>query len=210
MKKNKNFLFDLDGTLVDTGEGIIESVKYALNCEKIDNYADDLLMKFVGPPLKNSFISLLKVSEEEANKLVIIFREYYSDKGKYKCKLYEGIIKLLEVLKINNYRIFVATSKPTIFAVDILNKLNISKYFEEIVGSNIDNTRSKKVEIINYIVEKYKLDKEETVLIGDTVFDEDGAYFSKINFIGVNYGYGFNQNDSNCYSINELISICEK
>lgn len=190
LDRYKYLLFDLDGTLVDTGEGIINSVFYCAEKLNIPNVTYDVAKQFVGPPLVESFIKHFGFDKEKATLCAKTFREYYAKKGKFECQLYDKISDVLYELKSSGFVLFVATSKPTVFATEILNKLQISQYFKEIVGSNLDNTRSKKVEIINYIIDKYKCNRIECLMIGDKNSDINGAKQAGIDSLGVLYGYG--------------------
>lgn len=190
MKEYQNILFDMDGTLVDSEPGILESLRYTLDILKIKSCKDETLQKFLGPPLKNSFQSYLHMNECEANEAVKIFRQYYSTKGMYKGKLYKNIVKVLEEL-YGKYDLFIATSKPTLYTVSIAKRLGISQYFEGIVGSNLDNSRSKKEEVIQYLLKEFSLkDKTKILMIGDKAQDIVGARCCGIDAIGVSYGYG--------------------
>lgn len=184
-------LFDLDGTLVDSSEGILNSAHSAL--EAMGRTENDIqkLRRFIGPPLKDAFMNLYAMDESIANKATEKFREYYNDIGKYQCCLYEGIEETLSQLRRLGRKLFVATSKPTVFSVDILKHLGIDMYFDGVVGSNLDNSRSKKCEVINYILNEYKIDdKNSVVMIGDKSHDLIGAAQCNIHGIGVTYGFG--------------------
>ena len=183
-------LFYLDGTLVDTSAGIIKGIE---NVEKILNLTPkpyDLKKSFIGPPLFDSFIKYYNLKDSDAKEAVHLFRNYYSEKGKYECELYPGIYELLFKLKSNKIHTYVATSKPTVFAIDIISHFGMMNLFSDVVGSNLDNSRSKKNEIISYILDKYASRKEDTIMIGDKQQDIEGARLAGINSIGVTYGFG--------------------
>lgn len=184
-------LFDLDGTLVDSSEGILNSAYSALEAMgRIENDMQKLCC-FIGPPLKDAFIKLYDMDESTANEATKKFREYYNKKGKYQCCLYEGIEKTLSQLKGLGRKLFVATSKPTVFSVDILKHLGIDMYFDGVVGSNLDNSRSKKCEVISFILDENKItDRDLVVMIGDKSHDLVGAAQCNIHGIGVTYGFG--------------------
>lgn len=190
--KEKNYiLFDLDGTLTDPMIGITKSFQYALN--KFDIKVENLneLCRVIGPPLKNSFMDFYNLNEEDAEKAIVFYREYYSDKGIFENFAYENIEKLLNMLKDNNKKIIVATSKPTVFANQILDHFNLSKYFDFVSGSNLDGTRVKKDEVIKFVLEENNItDVSEVVMIGDREHDVIGAKKLGIESIGVLYGYG--------------------
>ncbi|MFC2104328.1 HAD family hydrolase [Bacteroidota bacterium] len=185
-----NVLFDLDGTLINSKEGIINSILYAL--EKLNIKEDRIheLDTFIGPPLHESFKLRYNLSEELSDKAVAFYREYFSVKGLIENKLYFGVRELIESLSTQKYQLYVATSKPTVYAVQILQHFNLDKYFVEIVGSNFDNTHTDKIEILSHVISKYSLKKENSVMIGDRKHDIIGAKNNTIKSIGVTYGFG--------------------
>ncbi len=191
MKHYTVALFDLDGTIIDPKIGIINSVKFALNKMKIEYSQSDTFEKFIGPPLDQSFQNYYSLSESQAKEAVESYRIYYKKKGIEQNHLYQGIKELFEDLIKQNILLYVATSKPTPFAIDILKHYKITHFFEEIVGSNLDLTRSAKKEIIDYILTKNSnIDRNNCVMIGDRNYDIIGAQNNQIDSIGVLHGYG--------------------
>lgn len=187
----KYILFDLDGTLTDPKEGITKSVKYALNKYDIEVESLDNLIKFIGPPLKESFIEFYSFDEERAVNAIEYYREYFKDRGIFENGVYEGIPELLRELKNRGLIIAIATSKPTVFAERIVEHFGLKEYFNIIVGSNLDGTRTSKREVISYVLEQLNINNlEETVMIGDRKHDVIGAQKNNIDSIGVLYGYG--------------------
>lgn len=186
----KQILFDLDGTVTDPKIGITNSVKYSLDKFGIHETDMDKLVQFIGPPLQNSFKEFYGFSESESRLAVDYYREYYSDKGIFENELYPGIEVLLTQLENNNKTIILATSKPTIFAERILSHFKISCFFNHVIGSNLDGTRTDKTEIIKYILDMKIHSQSETIMIGDRKFDIIGATNNNIKSIGVGYGYG--------------------
>ena len=186
----KNVLFDLDGTLIDTGEGIINSVFYCVEKMQLKQIDYEEARLFVGPPLIDSFVKLFDIDFSLASECVKVFREYYKEKGKKECIPYFGIKKVLAYLKMKKYRIFVATSKPTVFAKEILEQHGLDDFFESVEGSNIDNSRCKKEDIISDILLKFDLINSDTIMIGDKAVDILAARKCNIDSIGVLYGYG--------------------
>ncbi|MBP0725273.1 HAD family hydrolase [Bacillus sp. RG28] len=214
MEKYKIILFDLDGTLSDPKIGITKSVQYALQKMGIVEPDLDKLDCFIGPPLQDSFAEYYAFDEKQSTKAIEFYRERFKEKGMYENVLYEGIPSLLNLLKENHFTLVVATSKPTIFSEKILNYFKIDQYFDLVVGSNLDGTRSSKTEIIQYILDEYKDHmKDEFIMIGDRKHDIIGAENTGIDSIGVTYGYGSldELNRSNpTYIVNnleELVSI---
>lgn len=187
----QNLLFDLDGTLTDPGVGITNSVAYAL--EKYGIKTDDRtqLYKFIGPPLQDSFEQFYGFSKEDAKTAVQYYREYYKETGIFENKLYDGMEHLLQSLCEAGKKLFVATSKPEAFAVQILEYFSVNQYFTYIAGSNMDGTRSKKEEVIVYALKAGKIqDLSSAVMIGDREYDVTGAKKAGIASIGVLFGYG--------------------
>ena len=192
-----NILFDLDGTLTDPKEGIVNSILYALNKLGIHENNIDELDTFIGPPLRESFLKRYNLTNEMADNALLYYREYFSVKGIYENKIYPGVKELLESLCAYNYKLFIATSKPTVFAVEVLRHFEIDRYFNEIIGSNLDNSRTDKTEIISYIISKYGLHSSYSVMIGDRKHDIIGGKNNSVKTIGITYGYG---------SLEELLS----
>jgi haloacid dehalogenase superfamily, subfamily IA, variant 1 with third motif having Dx(3-4)D or Dx(3-4)E len=191
---NNNFeyiLFDLDGTLTDSGEGITKSVQYALKSFGI--LVDDLkeLNKFIGPPLKDSFKEYYNFDEEKAQLGLVKYREYFAEKGIYENKLYDGIPELLEVLKKNNKKIVLATSKPEVYARQILQYFKIDKYFDFAAGADFEETRVNKGDVIKYALQEANItDLSKVIMVGDREHDIIGAKENNIKSVGVLYGFG--------------------
>ena len=186
----KNVFFDLDGTLTNSAEGIINSVEYALNKLGITAYDKAELFKFIGPPLSDSFSEFFGFSEEKCAEAVRLYRENFSVKGIYENKLYDGVEELLAKTKASGRKIVLATSKPQEFAEEILRYFNISKYFDFIAAAQMHGARNKKADIISYALEISGAKREETIMVGDTKFDILGAKSAGIASIGVLYGFG--------------------
>lgn len=187
----QNLLFDLDGTLTDPGIGITNSVAYALEKYGIKTNDRTQLYKFIGPPLQDSFERFYGFSKEDAKMAVQYYREYYKETGIFENKLYDGMEHLLQSLCEAGKKLFVATSKPEAFAVQILEYFSVNQYFTYIAGSNMDGTRSKKEEVIAYALKAGKIqDLSSAVMIGDREYDVTGAKKAGIASIGVLFGYG--------------------
>ncbi|MBQ3145140.1 MAG: HAD family hydrolase [Clostridia bacterium] len=190
MKNYKNILFDLDGTLINPKEGITNSVKYALEYFGIKVKTTEELYKFIGPPLRESFSQYYRFNEKDTEMAITKYREYFKEKGVFQNVLYKGVPELLNKLVSENKNLIIATSKAEVFAKQILDNLDISKYFSFICGSTLDGTRSKKGEVIQYILSSTNLNPEDSVMIGDKSHDIIGAKQTKLDSIGVLYGYG--------------------
>ncbi|MDM5314762.1 HAD family hydrolase [Fictibacillus sp. b24] len=187
----KIILFDLDGTLSDPKIGITKSVQFALERMGIKEESLDYLEPFIGPPLQQSFSDFYHFNDTQTQTAITHYRERFSDVGMYENTLYEHIPELLQELKESGFTLVVATSKPTVFAEQILKYFNIHHHFDLIVGSNLDGTRTAKTDIIQYILQHYnKHPKQDFIMIGDRKHDIIGAHNTGIDSIGVTYGYG--------------------
>lgn len=186
----ENILFDLDGTLTDPKVGIINSILFSLKKLRITEPKPVELERFIGPPLRQSFKERYDLSDALADKAVVYYREYFSEKGIFENACYEGVPELLNFLSASDFKLFLATSKPTVFADRILQHFELKKYFIDIIGCNLDHTRTEKTEIIDYLIKKHKLAKEKTIMIGDRKHDLIGAASNNVKSIAVTYGYG--------------------
>lgn len=187
-------LFDLDGTLTDPKDGILNSILYALKWLGIKEGNLNRLLKFIGPPLKDSFMEYYGLEEATAVHAIEKYREYFSAKGIFENKVYPGIPELLEELSALGKTLVLATSKPTTFAQRILDHFDLASYFYFTVGSNLDGSRSRKSEVIAYALNEISLPTHfKAVMIGDRKYDIIGAKESGIDSIGVLYGYGSEQ-----------------
>lgn len=206
----KNILFDLDGTLTDPFIGITSSVRYSLKQIGIEVESLQILKPFIGPPLLDSFCQFYGMNEEEANSAIERFREYFSKKGIYENELYTGIDLCLKELKAQGYDLYICTSKPEVFAKDIVKHFHIDQYFSGVFGSTLENTRTLKAEVIQYCLDETGIDKSECVMVGDRKHDVIGAHALGIKCIGVLYGYGSLEEFEQCHcdyivsNINEL------
>lgn len=192
--KYNTVLFDLDGTLIDPKEGITTSVQFALKKMgvTIDNL--DELESFIGPPLQLSFMEQYGFSDEEAIKAIEFYRERYKPIGIYENTVYEGIVSLLKQLKETGCKLAIATSKPTVFAKNIAVHYDFAQYFDVIVGSELDGTRTLKAEVIEEALRQLGNPATEScVMIGDRKYDIIGAMTTKLDSVGVIYGYGTEQ-----------------
>lgn len=186
----KTILFDLDGTLTDPYIGITNSVIYSLKHYGIEVENRSSLKAFIGPPLTESFIKFYSFSEDKAKEAVEIYREYFSTKGLFENTVYDGIPELLKFLKDKGMSIALATSKPEVFAEQILKHFDLKKYFDCICGSELNHKRTDKHEVIEYTLNKLSENRENTVMIGDRLHDIIGGKKSQLITIGVTYGYG--------------------
>jgi phosphoglycolate phosphatase len=184
----KAVFFDLDGTLTDSGEGIINCAILALEHFGLPIPSREEMRVFVGPPLDQSFINH-GVPADKADEAIQVYRSRYTTVGKFENFPYPGIVELLEKLKSAGYRLFVATSKPEGMSVEIMEKFGLASYFEKICGATLDGSRSHKADVIAYLLAQIQ-DVEDVVMVGDTAFDVLGAKAHGIPTIGVSWGYG--------------------
>ncbi len=184
-------LFDLDGTLTDPGEGITNSVAYALNKFNIKVKDKTELYNFIGPPLIDSFMKYYDMSYEDGLKAVDYYREYFGVTGIFENQVFDGIHELLADIKKSDRTISLATSKPEVYAKRILEHFDLTQYFDFVGGATMDETRSKKVDVIAYTIKQLSVtDKSKVVMIGDRHHDIEGANQNGIDSIGVLFGYG--------------------
>lgn len=186
----KNIMFDVDGTIFDTVEGVSASILYALEKMGEKPLPAETLRKFIGPPLIDGFMQFAGFSEEKANTAIAYYREFYTPKGVYMAKLYDGIESLFSDLYNAGKNLFVISSKPTVFVQKLFAKYNIDKYFKDIAEVRFDNCEISKADLIESVIKKYGLDISDTVMIGDRKFDIDGAKEIGVRSIGVTYGFG--------------------
>ena len=196
-------MFDLDGTLTDPKEGITKSVRHALNHYGIQVDDLDTLIPFIGPPLTDSYKKYYGFSDEQAWEGVLVYREYFSERGWHENKEYPGIKEMLDALKAAGGVLLVATSKPEEFARKILEHFGMAGYFDFIGGADMDETRVRKADVIRYVLEQYGLDtSRETlarcVMVGDREHDVLGARECGMDCVGVLYGYGDRQEMDGC------------
>ena len=184
----KAVFFDLDGTLTDSGEGIINCAILGLQHFGLPIPSREELGGVVGPPLDQTFIRF-GVPEDKAAEAVKVFRSRYLVTGKFEDFPYPGIRETLQTLKAQGHRLFVATSKPEVTAIEVLEKFELAQYFEQIVGATLDGTRSHKAEVIAYLLGQVG-DLNEVIMVGDTTYDVTGAAAHGIPAIGVSWGYG--------------------
>ena len=184
----KIIMFDLDGTLTDSGEGIINSAAYALERFGLPVPDRKTMRQFVGPPLRDTFI-LFGVPAERAEEAVAVYRERYLPIGKYENHPYPGVHDLLEKLKSNGHKLYVATSKPEALSIEIMERFGLAKYFDRICGATLDGSRDEKSKVIAYLLAETGSSNQAT-MVGDTAFDVLGAAAHGIPTVGVSWGYG--------------------
>ena len=207
--------FDLDGTLTDPAPGITNSFIHAYKTFGMEVPSYEQLCTYIGPPLRYTFEKQFGFSGNKIDEGVKIYREYYSEKGLFENSVFPGIEDMLKKLKNQGVNLSVATSKPEHFTIKSLEKFGIAQYFDFICGSNMDETRSKKSEVIAYALERNGNPDPKTVLmIGDRFHDVEGAKENGIKCAGVLFGYGDKEElekagaDYLCSSVEELSELC--
>ena len=184
-------LFDLDGTVTDPEEGITKSVQYALQHFHIEVQERQELYKFIGPPLKDSFMDFYGFTEQQAGEALLKYRERFAVTGWRENVVYDGMEKLLQHLRREGKRLMLATSKPEFFAEQILSYFGLRNYFDFVGGATLDGKRDRKADVIRYVLETNGIsNREEVVMVGDRKFDVLGAKEFGLKTVGVLYGYG--------------------
>lgn len=204
-------LFDLDGTLTQSGEGITKSVQYAL--EKLGKPEPDLkkLEVFVGPPLLQQFMKYAGLDEETEVKAVEYYRERYTDVGIFENRPYPGVEEMLEGLKRKGYILAVASSKPERFVRRILDHFHLTGYFQEIVGSEMNGGRTSKAEVIEEALSRLHMSgcRKDVIMVGDKEHDVLGAREAGISCVAVSYGYGTEEELKNAAPLKTVHSAGE-
>ena len=206
--KYNNILFDLDGTLTDPKVGITRSVAHALNHFGIVVEDTDTLTDFIGPPLAHTFAKRYGFDDAQCTKAIEVYREYFSVTGKFENVVYPYTEKLLEYAVQNGIKLFIATSKPELFARDILVHFGLDRYFTDIVGIAMDEEKVEKDVIVGRVIDRYALEKDKTLMVGDRKFDIDGAHKNGIRCAAVLFGYG-NEAEFNEYGADYIIDTNE-
>lgn len=193
----KKILFDLDGTLTDPKVGITRCVQHALRHFGIEEDTENLT-KFIGPPLIDSFMEYYGLTEEQAREATQVYRERFAPIGKFENEVYEGVPKMLEALKDKGMILAIASSKPEFFVEQILEHFDLLKYFDVVVGSLMNETRTKKEEVLDEALLRLKVDvssldsdvhSKEIAMVGDRKFDVASANSLGLTSVGVRYGY---------------------
>ncbi len=192
----QSICLDLDGTLIDPKLGITSCINYALDKLGKKTLTSNELTWCIGPPLHDSF-TVLMGDEDLAQQALTLYRERYSTKGIYENELYPDIQTILKKLSSSGFNLYLATSKPKVFAKTILDYLELSKFFKAVHGSELDGINADKTDLLSYIIESEQLNPETTVMVGDRKFDIIGAKNNNLASIGVLYGYGTREELSN-------------
>jgi phosphoglycolate phosphatase len=190
MKSYKAVLFDLDGTLVDTSKGVIDCIGLTIDTLKLPKLSMEDTLKFIGPPLQDSFRDICHLDEDTVNLAVKTFRSYYVGDNLFNVVVYEGIFELLELLKSKGIKVAVATYKQEAFAKTLLEHLGIAQYCDYIYGSDPQGVLTK-ADIVQKCIDSFGVENSQVVLVGDSHFDAIGAKHANVDFMAVTYGFGF-------------------
>lgn len=211
----QGIIFDLDGTLMDTSEGVIHSVKYLLKRLGYIMPDNDTLKTFIGPPIKNRLIDLYNMPEDDALQAHMLFRKYYAEGDIYMAKAYDGIAEVLKAFRISGCKLGVATNKREDHAILLLHRYGLDKYFDVIRGTDIRGNYTKS-DVIEMAISGLSVEKKDVVMIGDSTNDALAAENVGVEFIAVTYGFGFKTEEqirkyphigvaSNCKQIYSII-----
>jgi phosphoglycolate phosphatase len=216
MKRFTNVLFDLDGTLTDPAEGIVRCIQYSLAMLQISCPPAEELTRYIGPPLREVFISVCESADDVLiERAVAVFRERFSRVGLFENIPYSEVPSMLQWLNSDSYRLFVATSKPQVFAERILQHFELANYFEEIHGNDLGGSLDNKSELLRGLLMSRSLNPKETVMVGDRKHDVIAAKSNGLVSIGVTYGYGSPGElteagvDYLCHSPTEIVSLID-
>lgn len=214
MKRFANVLFDLDGTLTDPAVGIVRCIQHSLARLQISCPPAEELTRYIGPPLREVFVSVCNSADEVLiERAVAVFRERFSTVGLFENIPYPDVPSMLLRLNRDSYRLFVATSKPQVFAERILKHFSLSDHFEEIHGNDLEGRLDDKAELIRELLVNRSLDPKETMMVGDRKHDVIAAKSNGLASIGVTYGYGSSDEllaagaDYLCHSPADVVSL---
>ena len=191
--KYEHIFFDLDGTLTDPGQGITNAIIYARKKRGLDPGRNEDYYKFIGPPMPQSFADYWGVDMDEAKSILADYREYYVPKGIFENRVYPGIPQALAALKDAGCKLYVATSKPTFMAAQIVERFGLASYFDTVSGSDPNRPDSSKADVIRAARDALGIDMSRAVMVGDRSFDVIGARECSIPCVGVAFGYGSRQ-----------------
>lgn len=184
-------LFDLDGTITDPKPGFLASVDFALRSLGEPGREESELVRFIGPPLRNTFATLLETDDRErVEKALALYRERLDKGGKFEAEVYPGMRELIERLSAQGYPLFVATGKPRGVATEIIEHFGLSPLFLKVYGAELDGRFVDKAELIEHLYEEQSLPVGQGVMIGDTAFDIRAGRLNQLHTIGVSWGYG--------------------
>lgn len=207
----KAIIWDLDGTLLDTTEGVKYAVKYTIDQLGLKRLDEETIGLFVGPPMQLSFKKYFQMNDIEALRAANLFRTNYKEKSLLKARLYPNTLEVLNKLKLYGYKMAVATNKSHENAITILNHFGVAEFCDFMMGSDLEG-RLKKADIIKICLDRLSVKPKEALYIGDSTFDMEGARTVGMDFVGVSYGFGFRKGDNIGYpvldSMKEIEEFC--
>ena len=213
-KRFRNVLFDLDGTLTDPAEGIVRCIQHSLSTLQMACPPPEELTRYIGPPLREVFVAICRSADDILiERAVAVFRERFSTVGLFENIPYSEVPSMLQRLNSDSYRLFVATSKPQVFAERILQHFELANHFEEIQGNDLEGSLDNKSELLRELLVNRSLNPQETVMVGDRKHDVIAAKNNGLVSIGVTYGYGTPSEltaagvDYICNSPTEVVSV---
>ena len=186
----KAIMFDLDGTITDSGKAIMTSVSIALSRMGYENEPEEKLRTFIGPSLFDSFKREYPFSDEEAWAAVDHYRKVYEEGIMYDVTIYDGIPELLKTLREKGFAVYLITSKPIAFSARIVEHIGLTKYFTKEIGPDLKDPCSDKERLIKRVIQEDGLKEKECLMIGDTFYDIKGAVLAGVDSVGVTYGFG--------------------
>ncbi len=186
--KHNTVLFDLDGTITDSGAGIMHGMEIVLDHYGLPVPDRQALRVVVGPPLRSSFLRF-GIRPEDAEEALVLYRKFYVAQGWLENAVYPGMAQVLKTLKEHGCRVYIATSKPERMAKHILEHFGLAQYFDLICGATEDGSRDCKEDVIRYLLEQIPHD-DSMIMVGDTHYDVQGAAAFGIQTVGVDWGYG--------------------
>jgi phosphoglycolate phosphatase len=205
-------LFDLDGTILKSEKGIYNALAYTMKKHHLPRVPEEEKRLFIGPPLHSSFMNMFHVSMEEADRMVQTYREYYNSKGKFESELYKGIRELLRDMKRIGYTLALTTSKIRPFAEEILRFYGVYNLFNVISAADLSPESSDKALIIQDALTRCGVtEKRQAIMVGDRMYDMEGAKKNGIESIGVLYGYGTRDElvkNGATYIVNSVSDLC--
>lgn len=192
MKKYDYVIFDFDGTVTDTGEGILKSLQYSFEANGRDVPSLDDLKKFIGPPIHYSFVNFYDVSEDEVEKYIAAYRKRYREKGIFECYVYDGMRETIEALRQSGVKIGIASSKPIKLIYDVMEHLKLTELFDAVSGTQFDDSNhcGKTDLVLDSMSKLGATEKSKVLMVGDRYFDIDGAKGAGVDSCGVLFGYG--------------------
>ncbi len=213
MSMFNHIIFDLDGTLTDSKPGIANSLKYAMRQMHLAGYSEELLDRFIGPPLQDGFKNHCGLNEQNTQLAVDYFRTYYGEKGLFENTPYTGIAELLEELHFCGKQVYVATSKLEKYAIRIMRHFELDRCITDLIGAEYGGNHSGKGQLIAKLLERNQLlNASDVVMVGDTIYDIDGSHENEIPVIAVGYGFGKKEQLLACspdYFAETVDDLCE-